>query len=1811
MNKLLKQLLAVLLSLQTSLSGISTTALAEEEYGNPPYDTTEQINEEDEETTLLTEEDDEEENVIVIEQEEETGNEVTEEELPSAETTEVPEETEVPEATEIPEVTEIPEETEIPEVTVPEEPEEQEITEEPEETEAPEVTEPEETEEPAEEEPEELLELDESEPLQLNITPKDYTSSVPILNAEYNAYLDDGHYTIRYTNNSGLPVYIVAIKDDVIWFLDREENTSGTYSKDVKFDLPAGLYEMHTGFFLFGDFYISGDFYKVVVLPAPKVVAAGDFHGFKDGSYAYIDLDAFDILGGNYDLNVGLNYDYILLNISKDEPLYDANTLNFLRYNQKDGIFRIELGNPNSYGGQGYYKDYPYGSFDLRFVAKGTGTVKNGYIFASSSSTHVDITQDIRPLELYSDDDVQYGGLSYKGQTAHIKWWFGYDYDSDIPNQSDKRFEGIDRRVTFKSGNPKILKVDANGTVTVVDLPKGSPENVVITITSVADPTVNTIRVITVYPAVDGSAKMSVSYGGQEYSKTFNWTQLKMKENGHYADVVFSIDGTGLSGIPVFFTSNDDQLRIEDPNTYEQVTSYTGYLDSEGKVHVTLVGWDGGSFTLTATTAIGKSAVITVNVDGLSHTLAGAASKDSQYFVNGKAVSGWVKYDRNTGKHVYGKDVFKGTNEPDHQCIWYADTSTKKVVVGDASLSLPDTVRKIDGKLYAFDAENGLMFYSTGGEAAEGWITIYSDQIGDAYGAYVSKTGEIQTGWVNTSTGWTYFNKDYGYTESQTFVPARSGKGMTYIDQYGEVTHGVLVVPSKTSQCIEDDDGLYRIIELGKWFWVKDGAFHTGWLYLHEDKNHNLYWDTSNKNVLEKMYFDPNDHGAMKTGKFTVNGKTYITEESMYPDFYADDYDYYETIQTINNLHYGQNYPEKYTIFNGHVIDADGALVTNKLVKIAVEMAGVFYPKYVYADGNGNPVKNTKQAVNGQTYNFDSNGWLDMLNTGLTEWIYVDENGNDKSVYYSLKNAEKPEEGFFYCRSDGRKLTSVMFYDSYGYRSAIVDAKGNLVVGGIATVRSSLIAGAMSYTHITDENGKIIRSGSSSQAQIVTVKGKSYIVDDLGTVLKNSTEPVPAITEEGGISVIVMADKNGVLVRKTFKTLSDSTHGTYKVWFDERGYIAQYTSGWLYYDGNADYYALNVNKKAYLCYQGPDSLFFIIPGKTKIPGLSGETFKTGWFGNGDSPIYLNKDGSIKTGFVKRGEDTRYVLASATGIVFTLYGDVTEIGYDDFNTLFKIGGKIFCFDPFGRMVTGWVHFEKALIVDPESNLFSGSAGGIQLYDACMYFDPKTGAALTGKKKVPAPALYNGEISLGEEDEFGNNAKRVNTAPAQKTLNFDSNGVLIRNQQTIVGGKLTEFGADGAVIADKDHWADASKEMYILKNGTVATGRKKIDGVYYYFDPATGYKVTNALRKTGSKWYYYNEFGKQATPILGESREVNLPKYMQDEWGNKAWVYFGSTNDKDLTAVWNKDGSLAKIVYYETNKPAAGECVSFGLWDHGNDDQTRKYIIGGLNGYVLDSKGLPKTGLVSGFNYLDDSANDTYSLNVSKDGSKVYTGNNLSLVKIDKKYYVMYQGVLYTRQDQVVEITDWSALPASERKSLDELAKVAGVSSTGLYVMLNKDGSVAVNTTKFCRAHIEGSYMFDEDVAGVFTSNKQGVILDLVASFYRVGKNTYVSRAVEGDFTGAWETVLPLYKVTGTDEEIFVNAMIKGNGNKVLGFYDAETMKGLTGTYSVLMSDTFLIWMKNGQPQTGNMTYTYNGYKMKFYVDPSMIGTYPLW
>ncbi|MBR2668925.1 MAG: hypothetical protein IKE36_03905, partial [Solobacterium sp.] len=344
MTKFLKQFLAVVLALQTSLSGISTIVLAEEPEEIPEYTAETTVEEEGE--TILSEEDDEE-NIIVISEEEQE-----EPETPAVE--EEPEEEEPP-VTEEPDITEEPQETETPEVTEPEETEEPAVTEEPEETETPEVTEPEETETPAVEEPEEpavtepeeteepweepeeLLELDENNPFWMPLPETETTSFLKINSIQYDSYLDDGTLNIEFRKMIDVTMYIVAIKDDVVWFAYRHDDHGGTYNSQVNFHLPAGEYDLRLAYTLTDKIVLSEDAYTLVVLKAPEVVGTGNFTGTE---YAYIDLNAFSILGGNYDLKAGLDYDYILLSISKDEPIYEANTLNFLRYNQHDGIFR-------------------------------------------------------------------------------------------------------------------------------------------------------------------------------------------------------------------------------------------------------------------------------------------------------------------------------------------------------------------------------------------------------------------------------------------------------------------------------------------------------------------------------------------------------------------------------------------------------------------------------------------------------------------------------------------------------------------------------------------------------------------------------------------------------------------------------------------------------------------------------------------------------------------------------------------------------------------------------------------------------------------------------------------------------------------------------------------------------------------------------------------------------------------------------------------------------------------------------------------------------------------------------------------------------------------------------------------------------------------------------------------------------------------------------------------------------------------------------------------------------------------------------
>ena len=1651
---------------------------------------------------------------------------------------------------------------------------------------------PEEVPSEEEEEPAEFDETEISVGYQLDITPVTYDETVKINSVQYDSYLDEYKVTYK-TDTDFKTMYLVAIRDGKTWFLDRYDIPgTGTFTRNVKFEIPAGEYELRVGFFAFGKLKASEGYFTLHVFDAPKVTGSAPFTGAE---YAYIDIDISEI---KQYASLGLNDNDVLLKITDDDP--GLNLAKVKAY-AEGSTFRVRLGDSSAYGNAGTYKNYPYGSFDLFYKIRSNG-VSGTHVFSGSTTTHVDIMQKVVPTELNASfmSDAGFPTLFYKGATGNIRYDFGSTYDN--PNDPEHYNEGLDRRVTFKSADPKKLTVDANGKVTAVKMPK-TDEIVDVTVTSVANPALKKVVQVRLESLKAGEASLKALSDGKELTK-FNYTVRKQLDTDHLFEVVFRIKDTHayLNGMPVTFTADKQGLNfLTDPSDPDVASTLVVPLKEDGTASVTVRGWEAGSFTVLATTPIGKKGSMTVNVDGLTNQLAGAASKSSKYYINGKVVTGWYRYDKIEDKYVYGKDVFKNII-PTQQWIQYSDPKTGLMTTGDPWNGRPSTVKKIDGKLYAFHAGNGLILHEEGLTTGEGWIEIEHESFDGSYQAYVSKTGEIQTGWVNTNPGgWLYLDKEYGMPAYNTFVPARSGKGFTYVDNYGEITSGIFVLTKKT-QTITEQDGLYRIFANGddEFYWVKNGAFQTGWVYLHYSEKTGFVWNTTAKGALEKMYFDPDRYGAQRTGTFTVDGKTYKTNLSKYPDFYYDNIDHYETVQTLFGMY--TNYPEKYGRYDGVIIDEGGAIVYNKLVKIAVWNGAEWDSYYVYTDDDGKPVTDTWQTVNGKKYYFDSNGWMSMADMWPSSWVYCDANGNEQTVYYKLKNAKKPTEGYNYYTPDGKKLTSIMLYDSgFINKVGMIDSKGSLIIDSAATVRICLESGAPSYTYVAGANGNIFRSDSSSTFLIVEAKGKSYIVDDYGEVQKNSSLPVYAEGPDG--SGYVMADKNGVLYKKTFRTLTDASHGSYKVYLNEYGFAVD--DGAEIYESDIKYYSYALNGKAYLVFNAPNYTGFVIPGKTVKPGTT-DVYSAGWQGQSDSPVYLNKDGTIKTGFVKHGSMTKYIVVTPYGDVWCAVSYPEYFDSTNYTILYNIGEKTYFFDELGTMVTGWVHFEHCLTIDLNDYMYDNFANTRNFDDVYMYFSPKTGVAFTGKSKVPVPQLFDGRISLGDEgDYFTNGEKRVNTTGKVGTVYFTSDGMLIHDTEATVEKKLMMFNADGTFEA-KAHWEDANKNRYILKSGALATGRQKVDGSYYFFDPATGYKVVNQLRKSGSKWYYYNEFGKQETPVMGRYRTVSLPEYMQDEWGLTADVMFESTNGKTLTAVWNKDGSLAKIVYANSGKAAVGECVSFGLWSGYDDTLCRKYLMAGLNGYVLDAKGLPKTGVISGFTYEIDTSHEKYSLNAGTNGKRVVGSSGFSLVKVGKKYYVMHEGLIYNRNEGAYLIDDWSSLPAADQKTLDTLAKNAGDMGAGLYVMVNPDGSVAVNTTRYTYVDF-GTYTFyGYSASGKMTSNRLGVILDLCSVYYRVGKNVYMSGALGGE-SGTWSYEEQLYKWNGSDDFESYYATFKLDGNRLLGIYDAYTGKAVTGTCILPYGENgMIVWLKNGQTQTGNKTFTYYGYKMKFYVDPNMIG-----
>ena len=468
-----------------------------------------------------------------------------------------------------------------------------------------------------------------------------------------------------------------------------------------------------------------------------------------------------------------------------------------------------------------------------------------------------------------------------------------------------------------------------------------------------------------------------------------------------------------------------------------------------------------------------------------------------------------------------------------------------------------------------------------------------------------------------------------------------------------------------------------------------------------------------------------------------------------------------------------------------------------------------------------------------------------------------------------------------------------------------------------------------------------------------------------------------------------------------------------------------------------------------------------------------------------------------------------------------------------------------------MQTGWIWCD-AYFYDMSTYLStygSGNEARIGKVSGAMYFDPKTGAAVTGGWKT-VPKLLG---SQAREKAFDENENIVPMDNSEKTAKyyFKEDGTIAMDEALEIGGKLYHFNWDGTGTGVAG-WADADKTQYRLKSGQLASGRTKVDNLWYFFDPATGRKATRQLRKTGGRGYYYNDLGVQDT--VDVDYDLLEQRYT-----------FGSTTGKDLRFVWNKDGSLAKVVYAAGGQPAAGESVSFGY--------AMEALVAGTGcGFVLDGKGLPLTGVVSGFNPGEGAGSyipgyfDTCSIVVNADGSRLVCRDDMpSLVKVGSSYYVMNGSLIGAWGEAYAgweNTFDYSRLPAADRALIEQWMTCC---NGKLPICVNADGSLPQNTT----VHLGW---------GTVHTTSLGICPEY-AGLYKSGSKWYLD---------TYRMPPGVYNAWDRDSSIMIQIefRVKDSG-ELTGVYDYQTGKAITGTYK-LDGTNLVIFLKNGKPVTGKQT-----------------------
>ena len=560
-----------------------------------------------------------------------------------------------------------------------------------------------------------------------------------------------------------------------------------------------------------------------------------------------------------------------------------------------------------------------------------------------------------------------------------------------------------------------------------------------------------------------------------------------------------------------------------------------------------------------------------------------------------------------------------------------------------------------------------------------------------------------------------------------------------------------------------------------------------------------------------------------------------------------------------------------------------------------------------------------EMVIDGFTYYFDDEtgdmvtGW--KTDSESNETAYYDESGhrlyglqtiNGKNYYFDpdsgvLQKNQKKLDGYYYYFDDetGAMTTGwkeipdqgkTVYYNTegrmvYGFQD-IDDSRYyfNLRTGGMEKSQEKING---HYYYFDDETGKM-------------VTGWKYYTDKDRTVYYNTEGCMVYGFQDIDDSRYYFNLRTGGMEKN-----QEKINGYYYYFDDETGKMV---TGWKEIPDLRKTVYYNMEGRMVYGFQDIDDSRYYFNLRTggmeksqeKINGyyyyFDDETGKmvTGWkyFPDKDRTVYYNTEGRMVHGF-QTVDNVRYYFDGSTGALTKKQR--------------KIGGYYYYFDDeTGEMVTGWKDI-------PEQNkrVYYNQSGrmvyGVQkIGDAKYFFNLKTGALSKNQQ-------YDGKYWYYFDDETYQMITGWKDIPYQKKrVYYDPNGHMVYGNYTI--DKILyvfEYGS-GALIGNfKD---TANGKQFVLKDGTLASGQKKINNNYYYFDEktklmVTGFKTIKAQNKTvfydsdgimkhKDFWYdgrFYLVSERTGAIKKGPSDGIHYYSQLDPDWASRyygRWMFAGS-------------------------------------------------------------------------------------------------------------------------------------------------------------------------------------------------------------------------------------------------------------------------------------------------------------------------------